>query len=568
MAWDMWIVAVVILAAWWYAVYTLDRIGFLKKHNMTAIGPLLMWRSYRGLWMLDRFAAPKRFWKILITLGIPLIAISMVFMLLMIIFVDILMIVQTPAPGPANEPQNILAIPGLNEYIPFLWGWIALIVAMLAHELGHAIMARAENIKVGSMGLLLLGVPIGAFAELNEEEMFGTKSEGKAGEILGPMDTAPPDSGKRKAGSLQLVRILGAGVISNFIVAFIVFALLFGPVLGAIAGDDCNTVVIKVAGGSPADLAGIKSNFIINQVDGKDVSSPSQINDIIKSRHGSNVTIAGMQGSKQVSYTVPVGDARGVYILGVIDGYPGKEAGLKPNMRLLGIDGTMLDNADAYTSYMANTTAGQNVTLTVLDTDGTQKNLNLTLAAGTEKKGYIGFTGADLSDNPLGMFIGRFNAQGHLDWLKALPLPQGDGIVAGIMTMLAGWFVVLLLPLWEFTGDVRGVGIFQSDLSSLFHPVGWAAPFGNGIFYLAICLFWIGWLNFNVALFNCLPMIPLDGGHIFRELARTVIGKFVKDREKVERISKSIVNGLAITLFASLLFMFFAPYIVQWLGGL
>jgi len=105
--------------------------------------------------------------------------------------------------------------------------------------------------------------------------------------------------------------------------------------------------------------------------------------------------------------------------------------------------------------------------------------------------------------------------------------------------------------------------VFQSDLVSLFHPIGWATPLGNGIFYLILSLFWIGWLNMTIGIFNCLPMIPLDGGHIFREITRMALGRFIKDSDKVDRISRAIVNGFAITLFSSLVFMIVAPYIVH-----
>jgi hypothetical protein len=43
------------------------------------------------------------------------------------------------------------------------------------------------------------------------------------------------------------------------------------------------------------------------------------------------------------------------------------------------------------------------------------------------------------------------------------------------------------------------------------------------------------------------------------------MGRFVKDKTKAERISKAIVNGFAVTLLASIIFMFMAPYFVQWL---
>jgi membrane-associated protease RseP (regulator of RpoE activity) len=550
----IWLIVIIGFALWWSAVAYLKKAGILEKFNYSSWGPLLICRTLRGQNLLDLLARPKMFWKTVIMLCIPLVVLSMLLMLLMILSVDIMMLIDTPEPGPANAPQNILAIPGVNEYIPFVWGWIALVVAMVVHEFGHAILAKVENIKVKSLGLLLIPVPVGAFAELDEEELFGTKTEGTSGEIIGPMETAAPESGKRKASSGALVRILGAGVISNFLVAIIAFALLFFPVLGAIGATNTDLVVVNVATGSPADLAGLQRNMMITSVDGINVTSSEEFNNYVRSKPGSEILVSGTLGNKPVSQSVKVGDVEGLYILGLLDGYPGIKAGLEPNMRLLAINGTQMKVMSDFNDYMKNTTAGQSVVLTVKDMNGTIKDIPLILASGNEKKGYIGFGGTDLSENPLGITVGRYMAQDHLNWLKELPYS------------IAGWFLILFLPVWEVGGNVIGFNVFQSDLSNLYYPIGWAEPLGNGIFYLALCLFWIGWLNLNIGLFNCLPMIPLDGGHIFREVTRVIVGKVISDKEKVEKISKAIVNGFAITLFASLVFMILWPYVVHGLA--
>ena len=184
-------------AVWWLLVYALDRAGALKRYNITTYGPLIMWRTYRGQGLLNALASPKTFWKALVTICIPLVFISMFVMLGMIVVADVVMIVKTPAPSVVTAPQNLLVIPGVNQFVPFVWGWIALIVGMVAHEFGHAIMAKAEKIKVKSLGLLLIPIPLGAFAEIDEEEMFGAKAEGKTAEVFGPVNTRPAGEGFR-----------------------------------------------------------------------------------------------------------------------------------------------------------------------------------------------------------------------------------------------------------------------------------------------------------------------------------------------------------------------------------
>ena len=49
-------------------------------------------------------------------------------------------------------PQSHLLIPGLNPYLPWTYGWIALVVTIIIHEAGHGIVARVHNIKIESTG--------------------------------------------------------------------------------------------------------------------------------------------------------------------------------------------------------------------------------------------------------------------------------------------------------------------------------------------------------------------------------------------------------------------------------
>ena len=554
----IWIGALIAFALWWFIIADLNKSGVLEKYNITAYGPLIMVRTFKGQKLLDWIAKPKLLWKIVMVLGIPMVVISMILMLVVVVGLDLWMLLRIqdiPAPGPANSPQNILAIPGVNQFIPFWWGWIALVVAMVVHEFGHAILAKVSNIKVKSLGLLLMPIPMGAFAEIDEEEMFGTKSEGGTSDILGPMDTKPAGEGKRKATTGQFVNILSAGVIANFLVAIIAFALLFGPVLGAIATSNADVLVFNVAPGSSANVAGIQPNMIITSMDNNSISSTEEMNAYLKAHSNTNVTISGTLDKRAVSYVVPTGDTRGVYILGILNdsSYPAAAAGLQPNMKLTSIDGATIDNYAQFNNFMNGTKPGQNVTLGIIDSGGNQRNIPLTLggAAGAVK-GYIGFSSFDLSDNSIGVSTGEF-AQSYLDGLKNMAFTPG------------GWLRVMILPVTQFTGDDLGFSIFDSTYGNMYQPVGWAAPFGSLVFWLVSCLFWIGWLNLNVGLFNCLPMIPLDGGHIFREVTRSVMSRFIKDDKKVDYISKYVVNGFAITLLASLLFMILAPYLVQWI---
>ena len=165
---------------YWLIVMILDRRGTLAKHNITAYGPILMLRTTKGQEFLDRLAIHKRFWRTFANIGLPAMLIGMLLMFLLVLFIDYSLITSfktqtVPMPSKYNEARNIFLIPGLNEFIPLYWGAIALLVTLAVHEFSHAILCKVEGIKVKSMGLLLAPIPIGGFAEPDDEQLLGKK---------------------------------------------------------------------------------------------------------------------------------------------------------------------------------------------------------------------------------------------------------------------------------------------------------------------------------------------------------------------------------------------------------
>lgn len=179
-------IALSIFLMYWFLVSILDRRGILEKYNISTFGPLpiLMIRTTKGLKLLDILARPKRYWRIFANIGILMMFAGMAAMFLVIVISDLALYTSflndsVPEPGKYNSPRNIFLIPGVNEFIPFTWGVIALIVTLVVHEFSHAILCRVENIRVKSMGILFALVPIGGFAEPDDEQLFGKKEEVK-----------------------------------------------------------------------------------------------------------------------------------------------------------------------------------------------------------------------------------------------------------------------------------------------------------------------------------------------------------------------------------------------------
>jgi membrane-associated protease RseP (regulator of RpoE activity) len=130
--------------------------------------------------------------------------------------------------------------------------------------------------------------------------------------------------------------------------------------------------------------------------------------------------------------------------------------------------------------------------------------------------------------------------------------------IPSFLNGVTGWILLFGLPIYGFAGE--GFPGFSGLITNFYEPVCLVAFMGDGIFWILNILLWVGWMNFYVGLFNCLPMLPLDGGHVFRDVVATSLSKLFGNGEKIERISNAIAVMLAILVFGSLVLVTFAPY--------
>ena len=574
-------IALTVFLLYWLFVIALKKKGILEKYNISTYGPVLMIRTTRGLSLLDKLAKPKKAWRLFADIGIRLMFIGMIAMFLIVILSDIALLSSIganniPEPGKFNEARNIFLIPGINEFIPLTWGIIALIVTLVVHEFSHAILCRVENIRVKSMGILLALVPIGGFAEPDEKELFGKEDEEE--------DNRPDPYGDRRLGirihddepvkkkvvpermatRTQRGRILAAGVMANFVVTLIAFSLLFGPVMGAISPLG-NTMIVDVKEDSAAYAAGLRQGMVITQLDETSISNVNEMLLYIGSAQAGSTVIVHAATDRVVSvYEIEVldiePDNRGVQVQGIVEGSPAQAAGFEEGMYIRSMDGQPILTAADFMSFMDTTTSGQTVVVEVASEESIQdttRELTVQLAAHPDasvEKGFMGvYTGgAGYVETSLGFSVGEFPAREYLGLLKDIP---------GMLTGPTGWIILLGLPIIGFAGE--GFPGFSGTLAQFYEPVGWAEPLGIGLFWIANALLWIGWLNFYVGLFNCLPAVPLDGGHVFRDYLHAAIYRITDNEPKAERLSAAITATFALLILMSFLLMIFGPYMVH-----
>jgi membrane-associated protease RseP (regulator of RpoE activity) len=542
-----------IFAIYWQSILILKQYGILERFNIDNHGPLLMIRTTKGQKFLDRIARAKSFWRLFGDAGIPLMLLGMFLMFAIIIFSDIAMVTslyeQTmPPPSEVNELRNIFLIPGINEFIPVIWGIIGLIVTLVVHEFSHAIMSKAEDIRVKSMGIILVLIPIGGFAEPDEEQLFGKRDKHEGGE-------KEETSTQKTASRRQRVRILTAGVMANFVTAFVAFALFF-IVIGSIAPVS-NVVITDVVPGSPADDVGLTEMTVVIHINDKKIENGSMFYKHIASLPVGEVVKLGIKKDGKTSEVLLKPDIvknsiiSGVKFNEIVSGMPAEKAGLVGGTLITGIDDVPIYDTQDFFDFMANTTSGQEVIIHTLFANE-EINHSITLVSNPSggENGFIGVSGFStlVVSRSIGASVGEYPARELLHFLQMIP---------HIMNGVVGWVILLVLPFPNpFIGSFAG---FNTSIYMFYEPIGWAVPLGVGVFWLANSLLWIGWMNFYVGLFNCLPMLPLDGGHVFRDTLHSILARLFGNEERMGKIAGKVATGFALLMLASLVFMIIAP---------
>ncbi len=519
--------------AYWVIVTLLDRYGILKRYNISTYGPVLLIRTVRGEELLKRLSTRRRFWRAYANIGTCLMLISMLFMVILVLHGAFTTFVVKPEPTELNEPRNWLLIPGLNSFIP-MCAWIGFVVAMIVHELSHGILSVVERIRVKSMGLLFMIVPIGAFTEPDTEQLFGiSKSKGAVTE----------DKREKVASPRERARILSAGVMGNFVVALLALALFFTILYSVQPLSESVLYVYGVANDSPAAEYGIEPHSFIIGMDGGGAPSLEALNSRLKK--GVSLTILDRDGNER-EIAVRGGAYEGVTVVMVERGKPAAKAGIKEGMTIIRMNNRSIRSYEDFFSFMNDTVPGEEIEVWMKG--GGVFRVKLDRSPYYASRGYLG---VGVANHALGMTVLAFPTREYLDYLRSIP---------HMLLSLSPVGVLLLMTLPVLPLSMGGFSTFNPMLSHLYTPVGVASIFGGSIFSIADILFWIGWINFYVGLFNSLPMYPLDGYYVFREALSPILRIGIKEERKKELVSKTIAIITAIIVSFAIIFMLVAPF--------
>jgi membrane-associated protease RseP (regulator of RpoE activity) len=137
---------------------------------------------------------------------------------------------------------------------------------------------------------------------------------------------------------------------------------------------------------------------------------------------------------------------------------------------------------------------------------------------------------------------------------------SGGGPVGGFLTGIVG---TLFLPFASLlpTGLPYNFPGFVAPVTNFYTVTGPLSALGGTTFLLANVLFWTGWVNLNLGLFNCIPAFPLDGGHLLRSSTETVVARLPISGRRA--LASTVTTAVSLAMIGALLVMVFAPSLLS-----
>jgi membrane-associated protease RseP (regulator of RpoE activity) len=523
-------------------------------------GIFLLIHSEKGLNTIHNLSKHQTFWRYWGNSGV-LFAISVMIAAFAFTAISAGNMILTGAESAISKPQNYLVIPGVNDFLPLTIAvelLLALGFAMIIHEAGHAIYCKVEGIEIESTGLVFLGLlPFGAFVEPDEES-------------------------QNEASRVSRLRMASAGVFNNTVLgvlASVLFVglviLLLAPVNGAYIGG--------VAPSSPADTAGLEKGNTVTQINGEDIHSNQDLQEYLVESEDHSVTVQTNSGQ-----TVTVD--RNLKIQRVLD-----NSDLTLNETITSVNGDTIQTRGEFNKILE-TTELNNITIETesgttvsyptgalfiaseelsvsghriaegdqvrvisrnesiihqsSDVESISEDDTLTVVHNDEEltiENTQQFQSNTVSVSGVnGLEVSDFGA-------SLYPADQFYQILSGDSLTdrsLFTWsLLMLLLPLATLVGFSHNFSGFTSDVSGFYTFAG--PEITEPLFLFALTfLYWTAWINFNVAVFNCIPTFALDGGHIIRDSVAELWSQFGFD---INSEIPQYISGVVLIVTAALL---------------
>jgi len=432
------------------------------------------------------------------------------------------------------------------------WFLVVLGVLVAFHELGHFLAARWVGVKVlkfslgfgpklfgrqmGDTEYLLSAIPLGGYVKLFGED---------------ETEAITPEDRKRSFAHQGLwgkVLIVAAGPGFNFILAYLIFAawLATGSPLFVPTFKDLSADVEAMVPGSPADQAGMEIGDRVTKVNGRDISTRTELFDAVAKSNGHALTLEVQRDGQTKTLIVtptkaqaqPFSPEDQSYYLGVeetpalvtsvMHGSPAAQSGLQAGDRVVSIDGQPVYTWSQMTG-MVKDHPNQPLHLEVLRNS---RRMPLTVTPSAEK---ATINGRQVEIGKIGI-----SGPGRSVMRSSTPLLSlYNGLEA-----TWGWTELTAVGLYKMiVGDISSKNI--GGPLTIANISGEAASQG-----VSSVIFLIAILSINLGVLNLLPIPILDGGHLLFFLIEGILRKPLGERQRELAQQVGLVLLVGVMIFA------------------
>ncbi len=393
---------------------------------------------------------------------------------------------------------------------------LMLFFLVTCHELGHFLASRRAGIVVEEFGF---GFPPRLFAIKRGDTTYSVNLI-PVGAFVRPVGEDDPTVEGGLAGKGPWIRmaVYAAGPLVNIVLALVfITAFFMGVTTTQIAGNQ-GVMVHSVTAGSVAEQAGIRAGDVIVTVDGALMTDLGDVGDAVNVDPEVAKAIVLQREGVELG-PIPVlpqyNQERDRYVLGIsvsswLDTVTSVDAGsplaevIRPGDTVLQVDGEWVyDRASFSQALDEASSGGEDYTLLLerIKEDGTAEDVEVLVPAGSVSDGaLVGVTA---------------------QWVEGASLTEERRSMWGAMTE-AGDFVIHLPSLF-----MESLPLVRDNPGSAFvGPVGAAQLTVEVVKVggMASVLFLGGFISISLALFNFLPIPPLDGGGMLIALIEGVRG--------------------------------------------
>ncbi len=406
---------------------------------------------------------------------------------------------------------------------------VSLLIVIVVHELGHFLVSKRVGIPVEEFGI---GFPPRLYGRMWRGTLYSINALPVGAFVRSPDENNPSAEGSL-ASSPPWKRLLvyGAGPFANIVLAFVLFTSFFALPRAVILSD--GLLVYSVEQDSPAQRADLLPGDVLLSADGESLQTWNDLQvrlSRVSLQQAVNLDVQRDDAVFSAEVQPHYSDTLGRNVIGitlgrniVVQAEPGSlaaQAGAMHGDSVLGVNGRGVISQSDIDDALGSTSADELATITMLRGSTTYD---------------IELTGSQLASESLGL---------DLKWAPDSRIELRGVSFASAVRSSASYIVAM--P----TLIVQSVPLMREDPSLAF-----VGPIGAGqltveavqVFGLTNLIFIAGLISLGIALFNLIPIPPLDGGGIIVALVE-VIRRGRRLSERAVRIAYAVGTSLLITL--------------------